>query len=42
LIDVIVKIAGSIFCLGVGLALLVFSLVVLCSFVVEIYQRYFK
>jgi len=42
LIDGIVKIAGSILCLGVGLALFAFGLVMLSAFFREIYDRYFK
>ena len=42
MIDGIVKIAGSVLCLGVGLALFAFGLVMLSAFCNEIYDRYFK
>ena len=40
--DWIVKLAGSILCLGVGLALFAFGLVMLSAFFREIYDKYFK
>tara|TARA_R110000824_G_scaffold316993_1_gene504226 strand:+ start:598 stop:735 length:138 start_codon:yes stop_codon:yes gene_type:complete len=42
MIDIIVKVAGSVFCLGVGVALLAFGLMVLCVFIAEIYGRVFR
>lgn len=42
MIDIIVKVAGSVFCLGVGVALLAFSLMVLSAFFAEIYGRVFR
>ena len=42
MIDIIVKVAGSVFCLGVGMALLAFGLVVVSTFVMEIYGRVFE
>ena len=42
MIDIIVKVAGSVFCLGVGVALLAFGLMMLSAFFVEIYGRVFR
>lgn len=41
MIDIIVKVAGSVFCLGVGMALLAFGLIVISTFLMEIYGRVF-
>ena len=40
--DGIVKIAGSVLCLGMGMALFAFGLVMLSAFCQEIYDRYLK
>ena len=40
--DGIVKLAGSVLCLGMGMALFAFGLVMLSAFCQEIYDRYFK
>jgi len=42
LIDGIVKLAGSVLCLGAGLALFAFGLVLLSAFCAEVYTRLFK
>lgn len=39
MIDIIVKIAGSILCLGVGVVLLTFGLMVLSVFFMEVYNH---
>lgn len=39
MVDIIVKIAGSIFCLSVGVVLLAIGLLILSAFVMEIYGR---
>jgi hypothetical protein len=40
--DWVVKLAGSVLCLGIGTALFAFGLVMLSAFCNEIYERYFK
>jgi len=40
--DWIVKLAGSVLCLGIGTALFAFGLVMLSAFCHEIYDRYFE
>jgi|TARA_R110000744_G_scaffold228492_1_gene346459 hypothetical protein len=40
--DWIVKLAGSVLCLGMGMALFAYGLVMLSAFFNEIYDRYFK
>ena len=40
--DLIVKLAGSVLCLGMGMALFAFGLVMLSAFCQEIYDRYLK
>ena len=40
--DGIVKLAGSVLCLGMGMALFAFGLVMLSAFCQEIYDRYLK
>ncbi len=40
--DWVVKLAGSVLCLGIGTALFAFGLVMLSAFCNEIYGRYFK
>jgi len=42
MIDAIVKIAGSILVMGVGLALFALGLVVLSAFCTEVYTKLFK
>ena len=39
MIDIIVKISGSIFCLGIGVVLLAVGLLILSAFVTEVYGR---
>jgi hypothetical protein len=40
--DWVVKLAGSVLCLGMGMALFAFGLIILSAFFHEIYERYFK
>lgn len=40
MIDAIVKIAGSILCLGLGMALFVTSLIVLSSYIITIRDKF--
>jgi len=42
MIDIIVKVAGSVFCLGVGVALWAFGLMMLSAVFAEIYGRVFR
>lgn len=39
MVDIIVKISGSIFCLGIGVVLLAVGLLILSAFVTEVYGR---
>lgn len=39
MIDAIVKITGSIFCLGIGTALFAFGIMVLSVFTMEVYSH---
>ena len=39
MIDIIVKIAGSIFCLGIGVLLLAVGLLILSALITEVYGR---
>lgn len=39
MVDAIVKLAGSVLCLGVGVVLLAFGLMVLSVFVIEVWNQ---
>ena len=42
MVDIIVKISGSIFCLGIGVVLLAVGLLILSALAVETYERIFR
>ena len=42
MIDTIVKIAGSVLCLGVGMFLLSIGSIIFSAYVIEIKKRFFK
>ena len=42
MVDIIVKISGSIFCLGFGVMMLSIGLLILSALAVEIYERIFR
>jgi len=42
MIDAIVKISGSVLCLGLGMVLFSIGIIILSAYVIEIRERFFK